>query len=94
MTVVGTALWSYVLLGRSADWHPWLRGAVLVAGLLAAVGLLAGAVLPGRTAEDPAGDSPQETAREASAGRTRAAARRGHRGRRRSRRSGARSGTR
>jgi 4-amino-4-deoxy-L-arabinose transferase-like glycosyltransferase len=31
-----TALWSWVLLGRGADWHPWLRAAVLVLGLVAA----------------------------------------------------------
>ncbi|MGN9907155.1 ArnT family glycosyltransferase [Phytohabitans sp. LJ34] len=35
-TVAVTALWSWVLLGRSADWHPWLRAAVLVLGLAAA----------------------------------------------------------
>jgi hypothetical protein len=28
-----SALWSYVLLGRAASWHPWLRIAILVAGL-------------------------------------------------------------
>ncbi len=37
-----TALWAWVLLGRSADWVPWLRWAVLVVGLVAAVGLVAG----------------------------------------------------
>ncbi|MEE4541197.1 glycosyltransferase family 39 protein [Streptomyces sp. V4-01] len=47
-TVAGTGLWSYALLHRSADWHPWLRTTIVVAGLLAAVGLLAGA-LPWRT---------------------------------------------
>jgi len=35
--VVLTAVWSYVLLNRSPDWHPWLRYAVLVAGLIGAV---------------------------------------------------------
>ncbi|MFI0816855.1 ArnT family glycosyltransferase [Streptomyces sp. NPDC021098] len=40
VTVAVTAYWSYVLLGRSADWHPWLRWAVLIAGLAAAAGLL------------------------------------------------------
>ncbi|RKN41670.1 ArnT family glycosyltransferase [Streptomyces hoynatensis] len=39
-----TACWAYVLLGRAEGWHPWLRGVVLVTGLLAALGLLAGAV--------------------------------------------------
>ncbi|GAB4079258.1 glycosyltransferase family 39 protein [Modestobacter muralis] len=38
--LAGTALWSSVLLGRSADFLPWLRWAVVVAGLLAALGLL------------------------------------------------------
>jgi 4-amino-4-deoxy-L-arabinose transferase-like glycosyltransferase len=33
LTVAVTALWSYVLLGRAASWHPWLRIAILVAGL-------------------------------------------------------------
>ncbi|MFD0822914.1 glycosyltransferase family 39 protein, partial [Micromonospora zhanjiangensis] len=32
-----TVWWAYVLLGRSPDWYPWLRTAVLVAGLAAAV---------------------------------------------------------
>ncbi|HEX3812065.1 MAG TPA: glycosyltransferase family 39 protein [Mycobacteriales bacterium] len=36
----GTAIWSYVLLDRSADWNPWLRGMILVVGLMAAVLLL------------------------------------------------------
>ncbi|MFD7503808.1 ArnT family glycosyltransferase [Streptomyces sp. NPDC059850] len=40
VTAAITAYWSYVLLGRSADWHPWLRWAVLIAGLAAALGLL------------------------------------------------------
>ncbi|MGS2617371.1 ArnT family glycosyltransferase [Micromonospora sp. LZ34] len=31
-----TAWWSWTLLGRSPDWYPWLRTAVLVAGLAAA----------------------------------------------------------
>ncbi|MEU1801762.1 glycosyltransferase family 39 protein [Streptomyces sp. NPDC019937] len=48
VTVAVTAWWSYVLLGRSADWHPWLRRAVLIAGLAAAIGLLFAARL-GRT---------------------------------------------
>ncbi|MFC7306082.1 ArnT family glycosyltransferase [Streptomyces monticola] len=39
-TVAVTAYWSYVLLGRSAGYMPWLRWAVLIGGLLAAVGLL------------------------------------------------------
>ncbi|MBW5483729.1 ArnT family glycosyltransferase, partial [Streptomyces bambusae] len=37
-----TAAWSYVLLGRAESYLPWLRWAVLAAGLAAAAGLLAG----------------------------------------------------
>ncbi|MFJ2650480.1 glycosyltransferase family 39 protein [Streptomyces sp. NPDC087420] len=40
VTVAVTAVWSYVLLGRTPDYLPWLRWAVLVGGLLAAVALL------------------------------------------------------
>ncbi|MEV6395415.1 glycosyltransferase family 39 protein [Streptomyces sp. NPDC051907] len=39
-TVAVTAYWSYTLLGRSADYLPWLRWAVLAGGLAAAAGLL------------------------------------------------------
>ena len=38
--LAGTAVWSFVLLDRSASWHPWLRVAVLVGGLAAAAALL------------------------------------------------------
>ncbi|MFE5485042.1 ArnT family glycosyltransferase [Streptomyces sp. NPDC056527] len=40
VTVAGTAVWGYVLLGRTPDWMPWLRWAVLIAGSAAALGLL------------------------------------------------------
>ncbi|GGT67473.1 ArnT family glycosyltransferase [Streptomyces lateritius] len=40
VTVAATAVWGYVLLGRTPDWLPWLRWAVLIAGSLAALGLL------------------------------------------------------
>ncbi|MDX3227100.1 ArnT family glycosyltransferase [Streptomyces sp. ME19-01-6] len=53
--VAVTAIWSYVLLNRSSDWHPWLRWAVLIAGLAAAAGLLAAARLGGRLALGVAG---------------------------------------
>ncbi|MGW0546958.1 ArnT family glycosyltransferase [Streptomyces altiplanensis] len=44
-TVAVTSLWAYVLLGRTSDYLPWLRWAVLVCGLVAALGLaLAGRV--------------------------------------------------
>ncbi|NUS10178.1 MAG: phospholipid carrier-dependent glycosyltransferase, partial [Streptomyces sp.] len=39
--VAGTGAMSYVLLDRSPSWHPWLRYAVLVAGILAAAALIA-----------------------------------------------------
>ncbi len=42
VVVAGSAVWSCVLLGRTPDWNPWLRPAVLVAGGLAALGLLVG----------------------------------------------------
>ncbi|MER7669502.1 glycosyltransferase family 39 protein [Kitasatospora sp. NPDC096128] len=37
-----TAGWAFVLLGRSSDFLPWLRWAVLVGGLAAAAALVAG----------------------------------------------------
>ncbi|MGI5422722.1 ArnT family glycosyltransferase [Actinomadura luteofluorescens] len=46
-TVALTALWAYILLGRSPDWHPWLAPAVAAAGLLAAAGLAAVRLLRG-----------------------------------------------
>jgi 4-amino-4-deoxy-L-arabinose transferase-like glycosyltransferase len=36
-----TAVWSYVLLDRSPSWHPWLRWVVVIAGLAAALALIA-----------------------------------------------------
>ncbi|MEU8025905.1 glycosyltransferase family 39 protein [Micromonospora haikouensis] len=36
-TLAVTAWWSWRLLGRSPDWYPWLRTAVLAGGLAAAV---------------------------------------------------------
>jgi 4-amino-4-deoxy-L-arabinose transferase-like glycosyltransferase len=38
-TLAATVVCSYVLLGRSAGWYPWLRTAVIVLGLAAAAGL-------------------------------------------------------
>jgi 4-amino-4-deoxy-L-arabinose transferase-like glycosyltransferase len=48
IAVTVTATWSYVLLGRTSDFHPWLRTVVLVAGLTAGAAILALATLPGR----------------------------------------------
>ncbi|WP_406147353.1 ArnT family glycosyltransferase [Streptomyces sp. NBC_01012] len=45
VTVAATAVWSYVLLGRTPDYVPWLRWAVLIGGLVGAVGLLLAARL-------------------------------------------------
>ncbi|MCQ4211892.1 ArnT family glycosyltransferase [Streptomyces longispororuber] len=38
-SVAVTAVWGYVLLGRTPDYLPWLRWAVLVGGLAAGLGL-------------------------------------------------------
>ncbi|MDH6116111.1 4-amino-4-deoxy-L-arabinose transferase-like glycosyltransferase [Kitasatospora sp. GAS204A] len=48
--VGGTALWAYLLLGRSAGFVPWLRWVVLLGGLGAALVLLAAGRLAGRAA--------------------------------------------
>ncbi|SDK48400.1 ArnT family glycosyltransferase [Nonomuraea jiangxiensis] len=45
VTVAVTAWWSFELLGRSADFLPWLRWAVLLGGVAAALGLPASAHL-------------------------------------------------
>ncbi|HEY5183134.1 MAG TPA: glycosyltransferase family 39 protein [Dermatophilaceae bacterium] len=42
VVTLATSGWAFVLLGRSAVWLPWLRWTVLAAGILGAVGLLAG----------------------------------------------------
>jgi 4-amino-4-deoxy-L-arabinose transferase-like glycosyltransferase len=54
-TVAVSAWWAYVLLGRSSDWHPWLKWAVLAGGLVAAVALLGSFRLPARVAGLAAG---------------------------------------
>ncbi|WP_433461331.1 ArnT family glycosyltransferase [Spirillospora sp. CA-128828] len=46
--VAVTAVWAYVLLGRSPDWQPWLAPVIVAAGLIAAAGLAAVRVLRGR----------------------------------------------
>ncbi|WJV47684.1 glycosyltransferase family 39 protein [Streptomyces flavofungini] len=50
LTVAVTAWWAYELLGRTPDHVPWLRTAVLVAGLAGAAGLLLAARLGRRLA--------------------------------------------
>ncbi|MCS0639490.1 glycosyltransferase family 39 protein [Streptomyces sp. LP05-1] len=54
-TVAVTAVWSFALLGRGADYLPWLRWAVLIAGLAAAGGLLAAGRFGRRVALGAAG---------------------------------------
>jgi 4-amino-4-deoxy-L-arabinose transferase-like glycosyltransferase len=49
-TLAGTAVWAYVLLGRTPDWLPVLRVAVLVGGLAAAVAIVGAARLTARVA--------------------------------------------
>ena len=46
--LVVTAWWAFVLLGRSADWLPWLRPVVLACGLAAAAVVIAERWLSGR----------------------------------------------
>ncbi|OEU88022.1 glycosyl transferase [Streptomyces abyssalis] len=48
--VATTAVWSYVLLGRTGDWLPWLKWAVLAVGLVAALGMFVVVVVPRRVA--------------------------------------------
>jgi 4-amino-4-deoxy-L-arabinose transferase-like glycosyltransferase len=50
-----SALWAWQLLGRSASFLPWLRPAVLVAGVLVALALAGSAWLPRRLAVAAAG---------------------------------------
>ncbi|MFC8454364.1 glycosyltransferase family 39 protein [Kitasatospora sp. NPDC057223] len=50
VTLAVTAVWAYVLLGRSASFLPWLRWAVLVGGLAAAAALLLAGRLSARLA--------------------------------------------
>jgi 4-amino-4-deoxy-L-arabinose transferase-like glycosyltransferase len=48
--IAAAVTWSFVLLGRSPAWYPWLRWAELAAGLLAAVGIVALPRVRGRAA--------------------------------------------
>ncbi|MEU2148400.1 MULTISPECIES: glycosyltransferase family 39 protein [Streptomyces albovinaceus subgroup] len=47
-TVLATVLWAYVLLGRTPDYLPWLRWAVLAGGTAGALGLLVVGRIAGR----------------------------------------------
>ncbi len=55
LTVAVTAVTAFLLLGRSADFVPWLRWVVLVVGVLTALALCALAWLPRRVALAAAG---------------------------------------
>ena len=46
--LAGTGIWAAVLLGRTPDWHPWLRPLVLLASIGAAVALLVPDLATGR----------------------------------------------
>ncbi|MET8474005.1 glycosyltransferase family 39 protein [Streptomyces sp. NPDC006422] len=53
--VVASAVWAYVLLGRTSDYLPWLRWAVLIGGLVAGLGLALAGRLSRRLALGAAG---------------------------------------
>ena len=53
-TLLVTATWAWVLLGRSPDWFPWLRVAIAIAAAAAAAMVLAGPAL----GPAPRGDAP------------------------------------
>ena len=48
--IAATTVWAYLLLGRTPTWLPWLRAVVLMCGILAAAGVLAGPALARRAA--------------------------------------------
>ncbi|MFD8694044.1 ArnT family glycosyltransferase [Kitasatospora purpeofusca] len=59
-TLAVTAVWAYVLLGRSSGFQPWLRPTVLAGGLLAAVALLVAGPLGARLAAAAPGGAPAD----------------------------------
>jgi 4-amino-4-deoxy-L-arabinose transferase-like glycosyltransferase len=48
VVVAVTAIWTFVLLGRTPDWNPWLRGPLLMVGIGVAIALLAAHLVHGR----------------------------------------------
>ena len=46
--VATTTIWTFVLLGRTPDWSPWLRGPLLLAGIVVAGALLGAHLVHGR----------------------------------------------
>ena len=48
--IAATTVWAYLLFGRTPTWLPWLRAVVLMCGILAAAGVLAGPALARRAA--------------------------------------------
>jgi 4-amino-4-deoxy-L-arabinose transferase-like glycosyltransferase len=53
--VIGSSVWAWDLLGRSSDFLPWLRVAVLLVGTVGGLALAAAAVLPRAVALAAAG---------------------------------------
>jgi 4-amino-4-deoxy-L-arabinose transferase-like glycosyltransferase len=47
--ILASAVWAYVLLDRTPDWLPWLRWVIVLAGVAAAVLVLAGPRLAARS---------------------------------------------
>jgi 4-amino-4-deoxy-L-arabinose transferase-like glycosyltransferase len=48
VVVATTTIWTFVLLGRTPDWSPWLRGPLLLAGIVVAGALLGAHLVHGR----------------------------------------------
>jgi 4-amino-4-deoxy-L-arabinose transferase-like glycosyltransferase len=48
VAVAATAIWGFVLLGRTPNWNSWLRGPLLLAGIAVAIVLLAAHLVHGR----------------------------------------------
>jgi hypothetical protein len=46
--VLATSIWAFELLGRTPQWNPWLRGTLLLVGVLVAGALLAAHLVHGR----------------------------------------------